>query len=365
MMAKVMGLPALVARRSRRAASLLGMRPPPRLVAGPPPGVEWIDLDELCERLVGAPLRSVCHQHTSGWKSSGAYRVVLTGATGATREIFCKVNDHRPEEIAALEDLPVTVGPPELAVLRAARYAPVKAHVPALYSFTRQGEVRTTLFMESLGRTWHSCTTWPRDVIRAASEAATVQTMLREQFGESPPDELIRYDGAFSTALNGYALDHLKAYSAHVSDELVDQVLARWNEVADACLVANDRRTPTIVHGDFNLANVFMHVSRQRLKVLDWEWAGIGDGYRDLAALLKRAPRQVELDALRAYHRVAGGEPDWGHYQKLQVERGLLDASFLSVQFLDAVDTPRMNMPRFIRTSLRRAISGLDELRAT
>lgn len=349
-------------RKTRRAAQLLGIHDRTALTPGPPPGVTRESLTQLCLERFGSPLASVGHQHTSGWKSSGAYRVAITSADGRTHEIFCKLNDHRPEAIASLLDFPAHVGPPELAVLEAGAAPELRDHVPALYRCYRLGPSQSIIFMEALGRSWHACTAWSPDVVRAAAEAGAVQQVLTRSFERSPSASLIKYDADFSERLNHYANVQLRRLTEQTEVPVAKTVLAQWDELSRLYLPAGRRsHHAVVVHGDFNPANVFLHVTRRRVKVIDWEWAGTGDGYRDLAALLKRASPQVERRALSVYHRVVGGEPDWRRYERSQLERGLLDAAFFSAQLV-ASSLPVVNMTQYVGSSLRRAAEAARAL---
>lgn len=355
-----------VLKKGRRVAQVLGVRGHPRFTdAGAPSGVPAEDLEVLCEQLTGAPIRSVVHRHLSGWKESGAFLLRMTSVRGSTANLICKVNDHRPRAIAALEGFPVAVGPSEPLVLQAGSDG-LRSFLPELY-FIRTGEgLPTVLYLEALGARWHTCTALPVDIVRAARAAARLQGQLDRWHMTDTPTDLIAYDRDFAERLNAYLLTRLSDYASSSGDVAADGIVRRWGAISQLYLhdARGDHVRPTVVHGDFNTANVFIGAPRRHVKVIDWEWAGVGDGYRDLAALLKRSSKRTESRALEAYHSVAGGVPAPFRYERLQIERGLLDAAFLSVQLSQTEYEPRMNLRMYIDSSLRRVLRAEGVLTA-
>jgi thiamine kinase-like enzyme len=81
---------------------------------------------------------------------------------------------------------------------------------------------------------------------------------------------------------------------------------------------------------------VLVHAQdRTRVKVVDWEWAGIGVPHADLASLLKRVSPDDERGALEIFSRgysQLGAEDHLRLFRWCQLERRLLDAGFIARQ---------------------------------
>jgi len=65
----------------------------------------------------------------------------------------------------------------------------------------------------------------------------------------------------------------------------------------------------TLVHGDFNASNVLVSRSRgaTRIRIIDWETAGIGPGLLDLASITSgRLPARHRAEMVAAYRKNLG-----------------------------------------------------------
>jgi aminoglycoside phosphotransferase (APT) family kinase protein len=100
----------------------------------------------------------------------------------------------------------------------------------------------------------------------------------------------------------------LAAGRANGATRLLDWLTARYDTVIEALL----ELPRTVIHGDFNAANVLVCGSGQTLRVapVDWELAAAGPGLMDLAALLSGDWSEAERTRLAdAYAAVAGVPP--------------------------------------------------------
>jgi thiamine kinase-like enzyme len=74
-----------------------------------------------------------------------------------------------------------------------------------------------------------------------------------------------------------------------------------------------------------------------QLKVVDWEWAGVGLPHADLAALVKSVRREAHPALLQVFAEKDRGleaEQHWRLFHWCQLERRLLNATFLAKQQL-------------------------------
>src|SRR5690606_4148062 len=170
----------------------------------------------------------------------------------------------------------------------------------------------------------------------AAHGLVRMHEALQQTFAQDPPDALIRYDVRYSERLLECAAGNLAAYRALTGDGTVGTLLRRWGEVIS--LHHRDEfhedgpRSP--IHGDFVMRNLL--ASRQddpQLKVLDWEWAGIGLPHADLAALAMSLPREHRAGLVQAYvaeDRRLEAEQHRRLFHWCRLQRALLDATRLA-----------------------------------
>jgi Ser/Thr protein kinase RdoA (MazF antagonist) len=188
---------------------------------------------------------------------------------------------------------------------------------------------------------------------------------MQEWLREIDPDRLLRYDERFSAALQPYVLGNLTRYVDARASEAVSEVLRRWDRIAavhgDRTLHAGRPLAP--IHGDLTRSNVLMHRrSKDPIKIIDWEWCGLGMPHADIASLLKNATPEVEQKVMAI---VIAGDPHLtpeehrSLYAWCRLERGLLDAAFLAVQEL--ADGAR-SMRGHIDAAARRALAAFHEL---
>ncbi len=92
------------------------------------------------------------------------------------------------------------------------------------------------------------------------------------------------------------------------TQHLLDPLWPRYDAVA-ARLAALPQ---TLVHGDFNASNILVTHSPHgvRIRIIDWETAGIGPGLLDLASLISgRLPDRYKADIVAAYRASLDGSP--------------------------------------------------------
>ncbi|HZW04725.1 MAG TPA: hypothetical protein VFF68_12405, partial [Anaerolineaceae bacterium] len=118
------------ARRVRGLARAIRKRRPFR--PGLPPGLTFAEVDAVCWAKTGRGLRSAVFAHLSGWKESGAYRLVLRLDDRREWPVVYKLSVYGGGQIPALQGFPARVGPPEYAVYRFGS-GPVSDYLPEVY----------------------------------------------------------------------------------------------------------------------------------------------------------------------------------------------------------------------------------------
>lgn len=325
-------------RLSRLARSMKRRVFPPRPVDGLPPGLVFETLDGLCRQHAGQRLRYCRYVHLSSWKPHGAYRLELTTDAGQKWPLIFKNERYSAADIPALCDLPLRPGPPEFAIYQAQQPS-LRRFIPRLY-FIKEVEPGSHFqyVMEDLGNTFERISVDRHDLIVAVHALVAVQDALKQAVADRYHSYLIVYDRRYSENLLEYVRHSLEAYRASSRIPAVAELCRNWQRIVDVHqrdeFYQHGLETP--IHGDYNRSNVHVHPrDRTDVKVVDWEWAGIGLPHADLAALLKRVRPGDERAALDVFVR-AHEELDAESHQRLfrwsQMERRLLDAGYIARQ---------------------------------
>jgi thiamine kinase-like enzyme len=307
-------------------------------VDGLPPGIDFETLNALCREHGRGDLKRCEHEHLSGWKARGTYRLALHTEAGKWRLIF-KDECYRPELIPALEGLPVSPGPPEMAVYRA-RSTALSPFLPQLF-WSRELEPgrHFQYLLEDLAET--HATSRPEtldDHVTATRVLLQLHKALREAFATKSLDGLLRYDRRYSERLLDYAEANLADYVSHTGDDTVAALSDQWRQVASVHeqdeFYDDGLRAP--IHGDYNRSNIhFDPADDHKPKVVDWEWAGVGLPHADLAALAKSVRPEDHATLLQVFleaDRRLDTQQHWRLFHWCRLERRLLDTAFLARQ---------------------------------
>lgn len=323
-------------------------------------------IEALCKEHFGGVPRSFRQQHLSGWKTSGAYRIFMELDSGQEVSLIYKIAIYNTEDIPALSGLPVQPGPAEFAILSHAG-GPLASYLPTVYlaEAVEPGKLYRYI-MEDLGVHYY----------RAVDEERPKAAALFPAFHDAmlcwdAPEEigLIHYGREFSTALQAYALPRFEQYAAAHNDDLaIRDLLNNWPDIARIHLdpAFFEVGPHGLIHGDPNYSNVYLHKDdSQKMKLVDWEWAGFGTPYADLVSFLKGAPSHLErltVDQMAA-HLNQPTEEAHRLFAWCQMERGILDAAFLSVQALNTDHQTRFSLHSAVTSSARRALRAYQQLR--
>lgn len=359
-------LVALAARLRRRARL---RRPPrePRVDRSWQPGLPPGFPTEACP-VVGLDPQHCRHAHLSGWKSRGAWRIA--DDTPPTHSVVYKDADYDPVDVPAVADLPVRPGRFEWQVLHTADPS-LRSWLPILHWARHDGRDRRYQYvLEDLGTTHRS---WqvPSEIVVLAERLPQLHGALSVVFDHaySRPTPM---DREASLALVDYLEAGLMPGHGSNDEHEAGWIRHEWPGVRDVYLREGERAFDLVrtvgIHGDCNLANVlFPHAAGGAIKLLDWEWAGRGLPQADLASMCKALPKPVERSVVRAYHEASPGvswEVEWRVYQWCKLQRGLLDAAFLSRQRLQARHVAAaLPLDRHVEAALARAHLAFDELR--
>ncbi|NLG99509.1 MAG: aminoglycoside phosphotransferase family protein [Chloroflexi bacterium] len=338
---------------------------------GLPDGIDFSTIDQIIQNAYNEPVVSARFQHLSGWKPTGAFRICLQTQRGKKIRLIFKEAVYSPAEIPALVNFPARPGAPEYSILRMVESHPdseLARYLPKMY-FAEEIEPghHYRYIQEDLGENYRRATN-TRDILHVCSLLARFHAaMLDCTIDLKSKDQLIRYNREFSRALQVYALKILERYRQHTDDEAIRRVLDAWQAITDLHLRDEffDLQARIPIHGDTNHTNIHInHQDPQLIKMVDWEWAGIGSPFADLASLLKGQSDEVELCGFSLFISEASHHPDMSpkldKTQKLRLfrwsklERGLIDSAFLSSQYLDSTHNARFSLPTAINQALSR-----------
>lgn len=372
-MASYFDLRQLVHRLQNRYLDSKKSELPP--IQGVPPGIDIKTIQAICAEAFHTSVLSVSYYHLSGWKSAGAYRLIIETHPGEFTHLIFKDTIYETEEIPALLNLPVRPGPAEYAIYRQPM-GPLANYLPTVYLAEEiVPNLHYHYIFEDLASDYHIVKSY-EDILNFSRLLPNLHLALNEWAAQVDINCLIQYDRDFSLALQLYARRSLEDFSQHVEDTTLHQVLSHWKEITQIHLLPEffTLQPRVVIHGDANYTNI--HINRydsQKFKIVDWEWAGVGSPLADLASLLKGAPGEVEARAVREFIpankqsnlSLAPGLTSQQYqrmYQWCKLERGMLDASFLAIQHLSTRNQPQFSLPNAISHALQRVWDSYKQL---
>jgi hypothetical protein len=342
---------------------------------GLPPGLDADMLDRVCQEQGSGRVKSVKYQHLSGWKASGAYRLHIKILSGREIRLVYKEAVYGYENIPALADLPVCPGPAEFAVF-SQPFGELAPFLPRVYlAEERIPGKHYCYIVEDLSEDYH--------YVEESSAAFLASKMLPKLHlalsawsEKADTNSFIEYGINFSKMLQQYAQNNLVAYRRVAFDPSLNKVLENWSEITELHLHPGFfTLQPSIpIHGDTNFTNIYIHNKNpDDFKVVDWEWAGFGSPFADLVSLMKGMPLLMERKALSAFISQAVnlksglmlGLNDKEYrqfYYWCQIERGMLDAAFLSSQLLNSSQQGKFSLSTAVSSSLQRMLTAYQQL---
>jgi fructosamine-3-kinase len=281
----------------RKLARLRRGSAPRSYSPGLPDGLTEELVETCCLRETDERPTEVGSLHLSPFKlSGGAYRVRIRTPSDRSVQWIYKDCRYAPADAPGLSVIPLKIGPQEFAIYRTATDN-LKAFLPGVLHAEEvaRGEHYRYL-LEDLSLT-HRKPDSPRELRRAAARVAQLHDLLTG-WDMREPSPLVPYDATFVASVYERTRDLFAEYrrrglgtvGVFLSQALVDII-------TDQAL--HERHPRTVVHGDLNVASLLS--SRDDMKVIDWEWTGIGQPHLDVAMLLYDARPDVERSVLAAY----------------------------------------------------------------
>jgi len=337
-----------------------------RIVKGTPQGIDFEVLNQWCLDHLREPLRHVSHVHLSGWKTSGAFRLLLRTKRGRFWSLVYKNAIYTQDHIPAATGLPAMPGPPEYLVYKHGQ-AKLTKYLPRVYLCVEIiPGLHYRYLLEDLRPEYRPiCDS--TDMLRAATELHAIHVAMNEWLLVAGQDGLLRFDREFSAGLLNYARENLERYIQETADKSVSGVLELWPQVSEVHQRKEFYEFQTIrpIHGDYNRSNIHFHTKKTGvIRIVDWEWAGMGIAHRDLVSLLKGSNPEIEQQAFKRFCEQDNSFSFNEHkrlYRWCQLERGLLDGAFLAKQQIESPSKIDW-VPGYIEASMQQILYAYQEL---
>jgi hypothetical protein len=342
---------------------------------GLPPGLEWETLNSLCIDQFSTGVSQLFHQHLSAWKVSGAYRLFIHLANGKEIQLIYKESSYDPEQIPGLIGLPVNLAIPEYIIYQQSTLHPLD-YLPKVYLAEEMvpGE-KYHYLVEDLSLGYNRIKSGV-EVLHVCAQFSETIDMLQEWAGIANLQGLIQYDHYYSTALQNYAFDNFHRLDPYLLEPIYYQIINQWPEICKIHLSNEflDYSKNSFIHGDFNYSNIHVHkADPTRIKIVDWEWAGVGTPLSDFVSLIKGTPDNMEtstfMHLVRGSHSGQWSQTLGENHRQLKrmiswckLERGMLDAGFLSAQLISQHNETKFSLPKAINRSLAVLYHAYEEL---
>ena len=182
-----------------------------REIKGLPKGIYFNTLNNLCLQYLDEQLVNTWYVHLSGWKASGAYRLILKTEKGREWQLVYKDALYNLEQIPALKELAISPGPPEYVVNRTRHKSLVK-YLPKSYFCVEVSPQRHYRYLfEDLSEDYQVPRT-EDDILLVTTELSEFHEVLSDWSTRLDSKCLLRYDREFSVALQNYAQTNLEKY---------------------------------------------------------------------------------------------------------------------------------------------------------
>lgn len=345
-----------------------------RRYQGLPSGLSFETVNRLCIDHLGKPLKDVSYIHLSGWKASGAYRLILETAGGHIWQLVYKKAVYDQQELPALRGLSIRPGRPEYLVYKQANSA-LSEYLPQVYACQEivPGS-HYQYILEDVSQEYQVLKIYGGEegvrkdnLLLALNELPRLHRTLREWSAGVDSNYLLSFGRQFSSSLLVYAQKNLESYFQETEDQTVQKILHRMSLISELFtqIEYQDQRSICVIHGDYHSGHIYVHKNHHdRIKLLDWEWTGFGMPYLDLATILPTQDPDHEKFGLAYYAKQNNHisyDEHWRLYNFYQLERALLNASYIASQQLESSRKTNWGA-QFIQKSTTQVIRALEQL---
>jgi hypothetical protein len=362
-------LPILHRLMSQFTGLMKPIQPRRGVVDGLPAGLEYPVLHKVAMDQFGMNPVEVAYLRITNWRLSGAYRVFIKDNAGAQRTFIYKDAVYSPERTPGLRGFPSIPGGPEYSIYRLAR-EPLKKYLPCVY-YSQEviPGVHYRYILEDLGEEYRRPVS-QMDKLKITSLIPKLHRAMAEWLHIPEQVTLLSYDLDYARRLQNYVRSHFEKYLETHRDRRIHHILRHWSEM---CALLEDEeyftiQTPGPIHGDFRPLNILIHRrDPERMKLVDWEWAGIGLAQNDLASLLWRVSSDTERRALEQYAQHVSNLTLEDHkrlYWRCRMERGLKEAAIIAAQMTGEPQTLVGKVDRELSAAASQVLNAYESLQA-
>jgi hypothetical protein len=343
----------------------------PRNIAidGLPAGLEYPIVYKVAKDRFGVNQVEVSYTRITNWRLSGAYRIFIKDEAGNQKTLIYKNAVYSPERTPGLRGFPSIPGRPEYSIYRLAR-EPLKKYLPCVYySEEVIPGIHYQYLLEDLVDEYRRPIS-QTDKLRITSLIPELHRAMAEWLHIPEPVKLLAYDLDYAKRLQNYVRAHFEKYLESHADRRIHHILRHWPEM---CALLEDEdyftiQSPGPIHGDFRPLNILIHRrDPERMKLVDWEWAGIGLAQNDLASLLWRVSPEAERRALEQYAQRVPNLTIEDHerlYWRCRMERGLQEAAIIVAQMTGEPHTLVGKADRELRAAASQVLNAYERLQA-
>lgn len=335
---------------------------------GLPPTLSPTVIDHVAERLSNSRLHSTRYESLTTWKDTGTFRLTLRFDNGQERCLIYKRAVYSLDEIPANEGLPIRQGPPERFIAQTKR-GPLVPFLPhAHWVDAHEAGDHFDYIWEDLSLGHEHFLSYQEAHSRAnlAHSLVAMHKALRTQFDDQVDSALLRYNQRYSEKLWVYAISSLHNYLQQTGDPVVRSFLNRREQVGEIFLdpIFYLDRPHQPIHGDCNGTNIWVRneAGSLHMKAVDWEWAGYGMPHADIISIVRWCSengRDEFLDRYCAQADLQNVALQRAWLRRANMERALLDAGFLSKQYLGPKQSQEW-FRGFIIGSLKQLLTETD-----
>ncbi len=338
-------------------------------IDGLPAGLEYPVLHKVVTDHLGVDPVEVAYLRITNWRLSGAYRLFIKDKTGDQLTLIYKNAIYSPERTPGLRGFPSIPGRPEYSIYRLAR-EPLKKYLPCVYySQEVTPGVHYQYLLEDLVGEYRRPIS-QTDKLKITSLIPELHRAMAEWLRIPEPVKLLAYDLDYAKRLQNYVRAHFERYLEDHSDRRIHHILRHWPEM---CTLLEDEdyftiQSPGPIHGDFRPLNILIHRhDPERMKLVDWEWAGVGLAQNDLASLLWRVSSDTERRALEQYAQRIPNLTLEDHkrlYWRCRMERGLQEAAIIAAQMTGEPNTLVGKVDRELSAAASQVLNAYERLQA-
>lgn len=339
-------------------------------VKGLPADLDIVLLSSITGRIWGSECESSRYVHLSGWKKSGAYRLIIKLKSGEIQTLIYKNSIYSNSEIPALKKLNVTPGQSEY-IIYTIDAETLESYLPKIYYTEIQDRYHYIFVLEDIAEQYVKFSSVD-DIFNIVGLLCDFHKALFDDVKKHPCDGLIQYDQSFFENLIGYAEKHIFSGNLAISPDLVSDLSDNWKKIRDILesLQEFGMDSMTIpVHGDLNLTNVLLNRNdKTKFLALDWEWAGYSYPHWDLASLLKGKKLAIIEHSLEIYAKINKDLTLRDHnrfFLEFLLRRCVLDAAFMAAQLTYTFHETTLDKKNFIEKSLTEAMRALNLIKKT